>query len=123
MFNDCTTRFIGFWYTAVQDTVHNAVQLTETYVRIRYYHDYCASLVLPACTHATPLHLRVCMAQPHAWKLTPGAVGALERLRRGGVKVAVVSNFDTRLRPLLHAMGVAPLFDAICVSAEVSRRS
>lgn len=34
-----------------------------------------------------------------------------------GVKLAVVSNFDTRLRPLLSAMQLDSLFDAIVVSA------
>ncbi len=33
------------------------------------------------------------------------------------VKLAVVSNFDTRLRPLLKAMQLDTLFDAIIVSA------
>ena len=33
------------------------------------------------------------------------------------VKLAVVSNFDTRLRPLLAAMQLDSLFDAIVVSA------
>ena len=31
----------------------------------------------------------------------------------------MVSNFDTRLRPLLEALELAPLFDTIVVSAEV----
>ena len=36
-----------------------------------------------------------------------------------GLKLAVVSNFDTRLRPLLSGLGISRLFDAIIVSAEV----
>ena len=36
-----------------------------------------------------------------------------------GVKRAVVSNFDTRLRPLLAGLRLDSLFDAIVVSAEV----
>lgn len=34
--------------------------------------------------------------------------------------MAVVSNFDTRLRPLLKTLDLYELFDAIIVSAEVS---
>jgi REG-2-like HAD superfamily hydrolase len=56
---------------------------------------------------------------PEAWHLAPGAMVALSRLRAAGVRLAVVSNFDTRLRPLLQALGVAPLFDTLVVSAEV----
>ena len=32
-----------------------------------------------------------------------------------GLATAVVSNFDTRLRPLLGLLGLEPLFDAIVV--------
>ncbi|KAI8474047.1 MAG: HAD-like domain-containing protein [Monoraphidium minutum] len=54
-----------------------------------------------------------------AWRLAPGAAAALARLRGAGVKLAVCSNFDTRLRPVLAGLGVDSLFDAIVVSAEV----
>ncbi|GFP80822.1 haloacid dehalogenase-like hydrolase domain-containing protein 3 [Phtheirospermum japonicum] len=40
-------------------------------------------------------------------------------LRKAGVKVAIVSNFDTRLRPLLRALKCDHWFDAVAVSAEV----
>ena len=43
-----------------------------------------------------------------------------QSLRKAGVKVAVVSNFDTRLRPLLKALKCDHWFDAVAVSAEVS---
>ncbi len=33
--------------------------------------------------------------------------------------MAVVSNFDTRLRDILEGLGVLDLFDAVVVSAEV----
>lgn len=42
-------------------------------------------------------------------------------LRKSGVKLAVVSNFDTRLRPLLRALNCDDWFDAVAVSAEVSK--
>lgn len=57
--------------------------------------------------------------QPGAWTLAPGAVAALSKLKAAGVRLAVVSNFDTRLRPILSHLGVEGLFDAIVVSAEV----
>ncbi|KAF2308224.1 hypothetical protein GH714_037099 [Hevea brasiliensis] len=40
--------------------------------------------------------------------------------RKAGVKLAVVSNFDTRLRPLLQALNCDHWFDAVAVSAEVA---
>lgn len=41
-------------------------------------------------------------------------------IRKAGVKLAVVSNFDTRLRPVLRALNCDHWFDAVAVSAEVS---
>lgn len=37
------------------------------------------------------------------------------------MKLGVVSNFDTRLRPLLRALNCDNWFDAMAVSAEVRR--
>ncbi|XP_010926971.1 uncharacterized protein [Elaeis guineensis] len=56
-----------------------------------------------------------------AWHLCdPDAEEVFQALRKAGVKTAVVSNFDTRLRPLLQALKCGHWFDAIAVSAEVA---
>jgi REG-2-like HAD superfamily hydrolase len=57
--------------------------------------------------------------RPEAWRVAPGAPAALRRLRDAGVRLAVVSNWDTRLRPLLQDLALEPLFDAVIVSAEL----
>ena len=36
-----------------------------------------------------------------------------------GIKLAVVSNFDTRLRAILQKLGLLSLFDSVIISAEV----
>ncbi|XP_021820546.1 haloacid dehalogenase-like hydrolase domain-containing protein 3 [Prunus avium] len=55
-----------------------------------------------------------------AWHLCdPDAEKVFQALRKAGVKVAIVSNFDTRLRPLLQALNCEHWFDAVAVSAEV----
>lgn len=55
-----------------------------------------------------------------AWHLCdPNAEKVFKALRKAGVKLAVVSNFDTRLRPVLQALGCDQWFDAVAVSAEV----
>jgi len=55
-----------------------------------------------------------------AWHICdPEAGKVFEALRRAGIKLAVVSNFDTRLRPLLQALKCEHWFDALAVSAEV----
>lgn len=56
-----------------------------------------------------------------AWHLCdPNAEKVFKALRNAGVKIAVVSNFDTRLRPLLRALNCDHWFDAVAVSAEVA---
>ncbi|KAJ9181008.1 hypothetical protein P3X46_009185 [Hevea brasiliensis] len=56
-----------------------------------------------------------------AWHLCdPDAEKVFQAIRKAGVKLAVVSNFDTRLRPLLRALNCDHWFDAVAVSAEVA---
>ncbi|PWA64949.1 haloacid dehalogenase-like hydrolase (HAD) superfamily protein [Artemisia annua] len=56
-----------------------------------------------------------------AWHLCdPNAEKVFKALKKAGVKLAIVSNFDTRLRPLLRALNCDHWFDALAVSAEVS---
>ncbi|KAG0477133.1 hypothetical protein HPP92_013974 [Vanilla planifolia] len=56
-----------------------------------------------------------------AWHLCdPDAGKVFHALRKAGVKIAVVSNFDTRLRPLLRALKCDHWFDAVAVSAELA---
>jgi len=56
-------------------------------------------------------------ARPDAWRLDDGAVHTLHELRTAGLRLAVVSNFDERLFPLLVGLGIAPLVDAIVPSS------
>ncbi|KAG0608022.1 hypothetical protein M758_8G071800 [Ceratodon purpureus] len=58
-------------------------------------------------------------ARGDAWKVAHGAPEALARLRDAGVKLAVVSNFDSRLRPILRDLQVDTLFAALIISAEI----
>lgn len=59
-----------------------------------------------------------------AWHLCdPEAERVFKALKKAGVKIAIVSNFDTRLRPLLRALNCDHWFDAVAVSAEVSYSS
>jgi len=58
-------------------------------------------------------------ARAEAWGLAEGALDAFGALRRAGTKVAVVSNWDSRLRPLLGALGVLSAVDAAFISCEL----
>lgn len=58
-------------------------------------------------------------ANGNAWHLPAGAYETMLVLKDSGVKLAVVSNFDTRLRKLLKDLNVLDLFDAVAISSEV----
>jgi len=56
-------------------------------------------------------------AHPDLWKMYPETIDTLERLRAGGVRMAIVSNWDTRLPLLVSRLGVDRFMDAVMVSA------
>lgn len=53
-----------------------------------------------------------------AWSVAVGAEAALDTLAAGGRQLAILSNFDQRLRPLLRALGLHERFDAITTPAD-----
>lgn len=57
-------------------------------------------------------------AQPELWLLYPETLLVLETLRRRGVRLALLSNWDSRLRPLLNGHGLTPFFEQIIISGE-----
>jgi putative hydrolase of the HAD superfamily len=52
-----------------------------------------------------------------AWRLYSDVRPVLRALQARGIRLAVVSNFDTRLSALLEAFGVAPALDAVVLSS------
>ncbi len=52
-----------------------------------------------------------------AWRLFADVRPVLRNLHARGLRLAVVSNFDTRLLALLEAFGVAPSLDAVVLSS------
>ncbi len=54
------------------------------------------------------------------WEVVPsGAVGALDRLRAAGLRLALASNADALLRGKLAELGIAHRFDNLGISAEL----
>lgn len=54
-----------------------------------------------------------------AWRIFDDVEPTISVLRKRGMKLGVISNWDDRLRPLLHALGLADQFDVIVISCEV----
>jgi putative hydrolase of the HAD superfamily len=58
-------------------------------------------------------------ARAEAWRIYDDALPALEGLAADGVRLAVISNWDDRLRELLRRLRLDAYFETIVVSCEV----
>ena len=58
-------------------------------------------------------------ASHQAWVLYPEALDTLLELKRRGLILDVISNFDSRLIGILAGLGVRPLFDEVFLSSRV----
>ncbi|HSH93551.1 MAG TPA: HAD-IA family hydrolase [Roseimicrobium sp.] len=74
--------------------------------------------VQPSATFFPALYDR--FAEPKAWRLYEDVLATLDTLASEGIQLAVVSNWDERLRPLLDRFKLASYFDVIVVSCEVA---
>ncbi len=54
---------------------------------------------------------------PHSWQLYPETVETLARLKEQDVELGVVSNFDSRLFPVMRGLGIDYLFDTVTISS------
>lgn len=57
--------------------------------------------------------------QPAAWQIFPETIPALHAARQRARHVGLISNWDSRLRPLLKNLGLIDQFDSITISCEV----
>jgi putative hydrolase of the HAD superfamily len=53
-----------------------------------------------------------------AWRPSAGAVETLRALKRQGLRLAIVSNYDARLHRVVEELGLAPFLEAVVVSSE-----
>jgi putative hydrolase of the HAD superfamily len=56
-------------------------------------------------------------ADPSLWHVYPDVIKPLRRWHETGLRLAVVSNFDRRLHPVLEGLGLARWFDVVVVSS------
>lgn len=74
--------------------------------------------VSPAFVGRALDRLREVFRRPDSWKVFPEVEETLAKLRSEGARLAVVSNWDSRLHGLLGDLGLARYFDAIVVSCD-----
>jgi putative hydrolase of the HAD superfamily len=81
-----------------------------------------AGMAKAAITDAmfTTLYEHFATAAP--WRIFDDVMPCLRELKKRGLKLGIISNWDTRLRPLLRALQLDSYFDSIVVSAEVGAR-
>ena len=58
-------------------------------------------------------------AEGKCWRLAEGAADTLQVLGTRGYRLAVLSNNDSRLRPVLRDLGVSDLFEELFISSEI----
>ncbi|ANM30232.1 hypothetical protein ABI59_12550 [Acidobacteria bacterium Mor1] len=61
-------------------------------------------------------HLRGAFRRREAWEVFPDVRPALDALRELGLRLAVVSNWDSRLPEVLELLELAPYFETVAVS-------
>jgi putative hydrolase of the HAD superfamily len=83
------------------DVVHNVFYRVGMFERFDQFFD----------------HVYEVFADPASWKLFPEVLTTLGELRRRDLELGIVSNFDSRLFPLLRGLGIADLFDTVTISS------
>ena len=54
---------------------------------------------------------------PNTWKLYPETELVLRQLKGQGLELGIISNFDSRLFPVLRGLGIEQFFDTITISS------
>ncbi|TVR47810.1 MAG: HAD family hydrolase [Puniceicoccaceae bacterium] len=75
--------------------------------------------VAPDLLHTVFEELWESFSRGDRWRLMPGACETVSALAARGFRLAVFSNWDSRLRRVLEETGLAGLFDAVFISSEM----
>jgi putative hydrolase of the HAD superfamily len=54
---------------------------------------------------------------PQSWRLFPETAATLARLKRRGLELGIISNFDSRLFAVMRGLGIADSFDTVTISS------
>lgn len=85
----------------------------------RFVERVCEHLGSPPPSRFAAAELYDRFARADAWEVFPDVRPALAELRRRGLRLGVISNWDERLPLLLERLELASFFDAVAVSALV----
>jgi putative hydrolase of the HAD superfamily len=113
------TNSVGQSYASIAENYGMRVAPAELFNRFRVCFDGAAPLAFPGAAPDTIAALFAYFARPESWELYPEAIETLRALSERGLQLAVVSNFDSRLRSILEGLGAASWFDGIFISSAV----
>jgi putative hydrolase of the HAD superfamily len=85
----------------------------------RFLERFCEHLEAPPPSRFLAAELFHRFGSAEAWEVYPEVPAVLDALRAGGVRVGVISNWDTRLPELLRQLDLARRFDALVYSSAV----
>jgi putative hydrolase of the HAD superfamily len=54
---------------------------------------------------------------PRSWRLFPDTMAAVGELKARGLELGIISNFDSRLFPVMRGLGLADAFDTVTISS------
>jgi putative hydrolase of the HAD superfamily len=84
------------------------------------YEYLCALLDVPQSWRGEIAHaVYQCYLRPDSWTTFPDVLPALEQLRSRGLRLGLISNWDSSLRAVIEGMGLGFLFADIIASADV----
>jgi putative hydrolase of the HAD superfamily len=79
----------------------------------RFVERVAEHLELPAPSPFAAAELYDRFARGDAWELYPSSIPALRTLREQGLALALISNWDARLKRVAEELGLTPLLDAV----------
>ncbi len=82
----------------------------------RFLERFCEHLDAPPPTRFAAAELYDRFGRAEAWSLYPEVESTLAALRRAGLRVAVIANWDERLPRLLARLGIGEAFESIVTS-------
>jgi putative hydrolase of the HAD superfamily len=85
----------------------------------RFLERFCEHLEAPPPSPFAAAELFHRFASAEAWEVYPEVPDALAALRRAGLRLGVISNWDPRLPDLLEEIGLAGYFDVVVYSSAV----
>lgn len=64
-------------------------------------------------------HLYYLFAKDNIWRCYPEVINTIKKLKGEGYTLGILSNWDTRLAPILKALGISELMDHVFISCDI----